>query len=160
MCKTQTSVSHSSTESAVLPLDAGLRMDGLPVLKFWDVVIDVLHSSNNTKSSTQGAAGNRLRNSNTILKKKGNRDVDKLSDVDHVVTNASSSQCEAQLCIFEDNEAVIKMAMKGRSPMMKHVSRTHRVALDGLFDRINLDPRIQITYVDTKDTTCRHVHQR
>ena len=26
---------------------------------------------------------------------------------------------------------------------MKHVSRTHRVALDWLFDRINLDPNIQ-----------------
>ena len=33
---------------------------------------------------------------------------------------------------------------------MRHVSRTHRVALDWLFDRINLDPKIQIKYVDTK----------
>ena len=51
---------------------------------------------------------------------------------------------------FEDNEAVIKMIIKGRSPTMRHVSRTHRVALDWLFDRINLDPRIQIRYIDTK----------
>ena len=29
---------------------------------------------------------------------------------------------------------------------MGHVSRTHRVALDWLFDRINLNPKIQITY--------------
>ena len=34
---------------------------------------------------------------------------------------------------------------------MRHVSRTHRVALDLLFDRINLDPKIQIKYVDTKN---------
>ena len=33
---------------------------------------------------------------------------------------------------------------------MRHVSRTHRVALDWLFDRINLDPKIQIKYIDTK----------
>ena len=52
---------------------------------------------------------------------------------------------------FEDNEAVIKMIMKGRSPTMRHVSRTHRVALDWLFDRINLDPKIQIKYIDTKN---------
>ena len=52
---------------------------------------------------------------------------------------------------FEDNEAVIKMIIKGRSPTMRHVSRTHRVALDGLFDRINLDPKIQIKYIDTKN---------
>ena len=55
------------------------------------------------------------------------------------------------LYVFEDNEAVIKMIMKGRSPTMRHVSRTHRVALDWLFDRINLDPKIQIKYIDTKN---------
>ena len=35
--------------------------------------------------------------------------------------------------------------------MMRHVSRTHRVALDWLIDRINLDPYIRIKYVDTKN---------
>ena len=34
---------------------------------------------------------------------------------------------------------------------MRHVSRTHRVALDWLFDRINLDLKIQIKYIDTKN---------
>ena len=33
---------------------------------------------------------------------------------------------------------------------MRHVSRTHRVALEWSFERINLDPKIQIKYVDTK----------
>ena len=51
---------------------------------------------------------------------------------------------------FEDNEAVIKIIIKGRSPKMRHVSRTHKVALDWLFDRINLDTKIQIRYIDTK----------
>ena len=55
------------------------------------------------------------------------------------------------LYIFEDNEAVIKMIIKGRSPTMRHLSRTHRVALDRLFDRINLDPKIQIKYIDTEN---------
>ena len=54
------------------------------------------------------------------------------------------------LHVFRDNEAVIKMIMKGRNPTMRHVSRTHRVALDWLFDRINLDPKIQIRYINTK----------
>ena len=53
--------------------------------------------------------------------------------------------------MFEDNEAVIKMIIKGRSPAMRHVSKTHCVALDWLFDRINLDPKIQIKYIDTKN---------
>ena len=34
---------------------------------------------------------------------------------------------------------------------MRHVSRSHRVALDWLFDRINLDPEIQIKYIHTKN---------
>ena len=40
--------------------------------------------------------------------------------------------------------------MKGRSPFMRHVSRTQRITLDLFFDRINFDPKIQIRYVDTK----------
>ena len=48
MCKKQTSVSHSSTESEIISLDAGLRMDGLPALDHWDMVIEVLRSTNNT----------------------------------------------------------------------------------------------------------------
>ena len=55
------------------------------------------------------------------------------------------------LYIFEGTEAVTKMNIEGRSPTRRHVSRTHRVALALLFERINLDPKIQIKYVDTKN---------
>ena len=55
------------------------------------------------------------------------------------------------LYIFEDNEAVIKMIIKGRGPTIRHVSRTHRVALDWLIDGIKLDPKIQIKYIDTEN---------
>ena len=76
--------------------------------------------------------------------------VDQLNEVDCIPTNTRSSQGESQLYIFEDNEAVINMIMKGRSPTLRHVSRTQRVALVWLFHRINLDLKIQIKYVDTK----------
>ena len=46
---------------------------------------------------------------------------------------------------------MIKMIIEGISPTMRHVSRTHRVALDWLFDQINLDSKIQIKYIDTKN---------
>ena len=62
-----------------------------------------------------------------------------------------SSRQEGLLYIFEDHEAVIKMIIKGRRPTMRHVSRTHRVALDWLFDRITLDSKIQIKDIDTKN---------
>ena len=44
MCKRQTSVSHSSTEAEIISLDAGLRMDGIPALTLWDLVIEIFHS--------------------------------------------------------------------------------------------------------------------
>ena len=55
------------------------------------------------------------------------------------------------LYIFEDSEALIKTIMKGRRPTLRHVSRTHGVALDWLFDTINMDPKIQIRYVESKN---------
>ena len=41
------------------------------------------------------------------------------------------------------------MIIEGTSPTMRHVSRTHRMALDWLFDRIDLDPKIH-NNVDTR----------
>ena len=72
------------------------------------------------------------------------------TNIDHIPSNTKNSNSSAMLHVFGDNEAVIKMIIKGRSPTMKHVSRTHRDALDWLFDRINLDAQIQIRYIDTK----------
>ena len=80
-------------------------------------------------------------------RKQARRVINDLDNVDLVPSNVQSSHQEALLYAFEDNEAVIKMILKGRSPTMRHVSRTHRVALDWLFDRINLDPKIQIKYI-------------
>ena len=72
-----------------------------------------------------------------------------LTNIDHAPSSVTHSDSNAMLYVFEVNEAVIKMIIKGRSPTMRHVSRTHRVALDWLFDRINLDSKILIRYIDT-----------
>ena len=53
MCKKQTAVSHSSTESEIISLDAGLRMDGLPALDLWDLVIEVLGMNHRIPKPTQ-----------------------------------------------------------------------------------------------------------
>ena len=74
-----------------------------------------------------------------------------MEDIDSVPSNVQSARQEALLYVFEDNEAVIKMIIKGRSPTMRHVSTTHRVALDWLFDRINLD---------SKNSNQIHRHQK
>ena len=42
MCQRQTAVSHSSAEYAIISLDAGLRMDGLPTLQLEECVLGTL----------------------------------------------------------------------------------------------------------------------
>ena len=55
--------------------------------------------------------------------------IDDLDNVDSLSSNVHFSRQEALLYVFEDNEAMIKMIIKGRSPTMRRVSRSHRVAL-------------------------------
>ena len=145
MCKKQTSVSHSSTESEIISLDTGLRLDGLPALELWDLIVSVLGNVPRVSDSTAKPV------TDVDKRQKSQSRIDVMKDIDLVPSNVQSANHEALLYVFEDNEAVIKMIMKGRSPTMRHVSRTHRVALDWLFDRINLDPKIQIKYIDTKN---------
>ena len=40
MCKKRIAVSHSTAESQISSLDAGLRMDGLPALQFGECVLE------------------------------------------------------------------------------------------------------------------------
>ena len=155
MCKKQTSVSHSSTESEIISLDAGLRLDGIPAFDLWDVIVVVLGNTNQSNIARRGLCPNQREVRSTPhtnqKRKLSPRVIDDLDNVDVIPSNVNSSHQEALLYVFEDNEAVIKMIIKGRSPTMRHVSRAHRVALDWLFDRINLDPKIQIKYIDTKN---------
>ena len=44
MCKKQTAVSNSSTESEIISLDTGLRLDGLLALELWDLIVSVLEA--------------------------------------------------------------------------------------------------------------------
>ena len=48
MCKKQTLVSRSSTESEIISLDAGLRLDGIPALVLWDLIVSVLGNTTQT----------------------------------------------------------------------------------------------------------------
>ena len=145
MCKKQTAVSHSSTESEIISLDTGLRLDGLPALELWDLIVSVL-------GNVSGVSDRSGQPDDDVHKRhKSQKKTDVMEDIDSVPSNVQSARQQALLYVFEDNEAVIKMIIKGRSPTMRHVSRTHRVALDWLFGRISLDFKIQIKYIDTKN---------
>ena len=145
MCKKQTAVSHSSTESEIISLDTGLRLDGMRALELWDLIVSVF--GNISRVSDRSGKPE----SDDHKHHKSHNKIDVMKDIDAVPSNVQSARQGALLYVFEDNEAVIKMLIKGSSPRMRHVSRTHRVALDWLFDRIYPDPKNQIKYIDTKN---------
>ena len=130
MCKKQTSVSRSSREAEIISLDAGLRMDGIPALTLWDLVIEEFHSApNRTDGPKKEPRGNPLTVVNSIMRNpipiKHTNVI--ATNIDHIPSNTMNSGSSAMLYVLMT---------------MRHVSRTHRVALDWLFDRINLDPKI------------------
>ena len=125
MGKKQNAVSHSSTESEIFSLDTGLRLDGLPALELWDLIVSVLGNISRV-SDNPGRP-----EIDAHKRQKSQSRIDVVKNIDLVPSNVQSANREALLYLFEDNEAVIKMIMKGRSPTMRHVSRTTELLLIG-----------------------------
>ena len=90
----------------------------MPALELWDLIVSVLGSVSRVSDGTGQPVNGKNKSYNKI---------DVVHDIDLVPSNVQSANREALLYVFEDNEAVIKMIMKGWSPRMRHVSRTHRV---------------------------------
>ena len=97
MCKKQTAVSHSSTESEIISLDTGLRLDGLSALELWDLIVSVLMS--------RVSDGSGKRESDVHKRHKLHKKIDVMQDIDSVPSNVQSARQEALLYVFEDNEA-------------------------------------------------------
>ena len=103
MCKKQPAVLHSSTEYEIISLDTGLRLDGLPALEFWDLIVSVFGSVSQISDRTG-------RPVNVDFKRiqKSQVEIKVMENIDSVPSNVQSSRQEALLYVFEDNEAVIK----------------------------------------------------
>ena len=143
ICKKQVAVSHSTAEAEVISLDAGMRLEGIPALTFWSLVIDVFDPPKVPKKPLELTIPERL-----ALKRQC---FDMFGSIDYVPPSLPIIDGRAKLFALEDNDAVIKMIIKGRSPNLRHVGRTHRVDLDWLFDRISKDPGIFVKWVGTKE---------
>ena len=151
VCKKHGAVSHSSTEAEAIALDAALRLEGLPALMLWDTVIEGLNTARVVPSKSSNALSDQGQNNLTQRPGDAQNSSGKKSQsywfcsltrelqpyiIDLVPPSTAPSSGSAQLYLFEDNEAVIKMCLKGRSPILRHISRTHRVDLDWLTERI------------------------
>ena len=110
MCKKQTAVSHSSTESEIFSLDTGLRLDGLLALEVWDLIVSVLGNVSRV-SDRSGQPDSDVKKHHEFQRR-----IDVMKDIDSFHSNVQSSRQEALLYVFEDNEAVIKMIIKGKEP--------------------------------------------
>ena len=109
--KKQISVSHSSTESEIVSLDAGLRMDGLPALELWDLVIEVFRElpipttcSRETTASPE---------STPKIGQMLSRNVD-LSNVDQVAANAHLSEKGITVAHFGNQRSCDKDDHQGK----------------------------------------------
>ena len=95
-------------------------MEAIPALLLWDSVCEVYADPSRRKSRP----GQPVPKSRPVF------------DVDYVPPSAPAPYGHAKMVLLEDNDAVIKMVIKGRAPALRLVARTHRVNLDWLFERI------------------------
>jgi len=142
LCKKQGAVSHSTAESEVISLDTGVRLEGIPALMLWSLIIDVFEPTAKNKGPSELTFPEKLNIRKTY---------DLFGAIDYVPPSLPICYGRGKLFCLEDNDAVIKMIVKGRSPNLRHVGRTHRVDLDWLFERIMQDPGIYVKYVGTKE---------
>jgi hypothetical protein len=153
MCGKQGATSHSSSEAEIIALEAALRKEGLTALILWDVISEVLSDKlpATVRSPSSPPATSHLTNkAQDVGAMSHNMILKFLTNYDCVPCTLPLSSGLGKLLLMEDNDSVIKMTIKGRSPAMRHVPRTHRIDLDWLFERIRVDPGVGIRYVGTR----------
>ena len=136
-CKKQGATSHSSTEAEVISMEAVMRCEAIPALILWELVIEVM-APNGKQAQKSNPSMGKFKMEGMVL------------DIDSNLTTLDKPLGRAKLAVLEDNDAVIKMTVKGRTPAMRHIQRTHRVDIDWLFERFQSDPGIYIRYVNAK----------
>ena len=106
-CKKQGAVSHSSTEAEIISLDMAIRSEGIPQLHLWEEIVLLMTDRNrpiiHRKLTMAGMY--------EIISK----------EVDYVQPTLPNLTSTARLVVLEDNHAVIKMLIKGRTNKMRHV---------------------------------------
>ena len=103
-------------EAEIVSLDAGTRMDGIPSLLLWELMLTVMYQLPSDKLPKR--------------KFKHNGIYELLATVDHVPATLPRPLGNAKLVLLEDNDAVIKMIIKGRTHKLKYVPGIHRIDLD------------------------------
>ena len=130
MCKTQTR-SHTDRRNLKLLLlmqvcawmEFPLSISGTWLLKCYTVP-PTKYRETKSEGGETCSIPNHQADTNTQTKTRIQNENLELSSVDFVSSHVKSSRSGAVLYIFEDNEAVIKMIIKGRSPRNMFVEPT------------------------------------
>ena len=93
LCKKQTSVSHSSTESEIISLDTGLRLDGLPALELWDLIVSFFGNISYISDRTGKPEIDAHTRQNSHSK------IDAVKDIDSVPSNVQSARAKKLCCL-------------------------------------------------------------
>ena len=99
MCQKQTSVSHSSTESEIISLDTGLRLDGLPALELWDLVVAFLGNTNQSNKARKTCVRTNVKFVQHLTHFKKRKQ--SLDNVDFLPSNVNSLHHEALLYVLK-----------------------------------------------------------
>ena len=136
MFKKQVSVSHSSTESEIIWLGAGLRLDVILALELWDLIVSVsgtwLRLQREWERPVITERSQNLKGRSTCW----------ITLIVFLQTSSLRIKKFCCICLMTAKQWS-RWPVKEWSPTMRHVYRTQGVAFDCLFDRINLDPKIQ-----------------
>ena len=158
----QTSVSHRSTDSEVISLDAGLRMDGIPAVGLWDLAIEVLDFFFEKKVPT---SGNRSRdeikantNPNTKTKTQQNEKLKSypmwttLSQARNLLSSKPSFIFSRTMTLWS------RWSLKSEVRRWDTCPETTEFRWIGCLTESMWTNKIRIKYVDTKKT--KHVEER
>ena len=99
ICKKQTSVPNSLTESEIISLDAGFRLDGIPAFDLWDLIVAVLGNTNQSNKERGDMLMNKREarsTPHTIQKRKQSHGV--INDLDNVDFIQTSILLIRKLC--------------------------------------------------------------
>ena len=157
-----TAVSHSSNESQIIALEEVVRIEGLPILTFWETVVAILYSRPATAPTAASTATRsflkqtfyrpllspafQVHNRRSLVR--GGCSSGSLFSIagelmetipfrfDHVENFFAVREFSSpvDLIIAENSDATITILFKGRSTKLRHVHRTHRVNLDWLYE--------------------------
>ena len=89
MCKKQTAVSHNPTESEIISLDTGLRLDGLPALELWDLIVSVFGNVSRVSDRTEKPVNGEDKHH------KSRKKIDVMKNIDVVPPNVQSARQKA-----------------------------------------------------------------